>query len=243
MQKESIYNPKFVSELFDSMSSTYGLTNYISSFGFTERWRKACIKKIESAANSEIIFDLMSGMGELWPSIKKSEVTFKEINAVDISPSMNRIANNNKQRAGGRTNILQQDILNNEIKSNSADIIVSSFGLKTFNSDQLYQLATELERILKPGGLYSFVEISVPANSFLRLFYLIYLKWIIPVIGFLFQGNSKDYKMLGIYTTKFISCKGFHNMLSDIGLESNYQELFFGCATITWGKKKVTNIG
>jgi len=219
------------------MSSTYGLTNYISSFGFTERWRKVCIDKIDKTSNSEVIYDLMSGMGELWPTIKRSKLNFSKINAVDISQNMNSIASKNKKKVDGRANILQQDVLNNKIEPNAADLIVSSFGLKTFNSEQHSKLASELSRILKPGGSYSFVEISVPSNRILQFFYMIYLKWIIPLIGLLFQGNSKDYKMLGIYTSKFGNCEGFHKELLKNGLDSNYQKLFFGCATITWGKK------
>tara|TARA_R110000796_G_scaffold252584_1_gene388240 strand:- start:133443 stop:134180 length:738 start_codon:yes stop_codon:yes gene_type:complete len=238
MQKESIYNPEFVSKLFDSMSSTYGLTNYISSFGFTERWRKACISKIKPAEKPVVIYDLMSGMGELWPSIKHSKLNVHEINAVDISPNMNSIARKNKKSVSGQINILEQDILKNDIESNSADHVVSSFGLKTFNTKQLTELAHELNKILKPEGSYSFVEISVPNNSFLKFFYMFYLTKIIPVVGYLFQGNSQDYKMLGTYTSKFGNSKSFHSMLLNEGLESHYEELFFGCGSITWGKKK-----
>ncbi len=96
MQDQSIYNPAYVASLFDSMSSTYGLTNYISSFGFTERWRKSCVARISpSRQDALLVYDLMSGMGELWPSIKNTGWNVKEINAVDISPKMNHIAQNN----------------------------------------------------------------------------------------------------------------------------------------------------
>ncbi|UII25822.1 class I SAM-dependent methyltransferase [Fulvivirga maritima] len=185
---------------------------------------------------------LMSGMGELWSSINKSSIDVIEINAVDISPKMTSIAKGNLSRTNGKINLLQQDVLNNSISSNTADIVVSSFGLKTFNLEQLTKLAKEISRILKPGASFSFVEISVPPNPFLRLFYMFYLKVIIPIIGFLFQGNSGDYRMLGIYTSKFNNCKNFQRELTQAGLEANYQALFFGCATVTWGKKsgKVT---
>jgi len=151
---------------------------------------------------------------------------------------MNSIARRNKKSVSGQINILQQDILKNEIESNSADHVVSSFGLKTFNSSQLSKLAHELERILRPDGTYSFVEISVPNSSFLKFFYMFYLEKIIPILGYLFQGNSKDYKMLGTYTSKFGNSKGFHSMLIKEGLESHYEQLFFGCGSITWEKKK-----
>lgn len=233
-----IYKPDFVKNLFNSMSSTYGITNYISSFGFTERWRKACIQQIPAIASTDRIYDLMSGMGELWVSIKAKSNTFKEIVAVDISPHMNGIARKNLVKVEGSVSILEQDILNNNIPSNSADIMVSSFGLKTFNANQTERLAKEIARILKPGGYFSFVEISVPPNSFLRSFYLFYLKRIIPVIGYLFQGNSSDYKMLGIYTSLFGSCRHFNKSMIAAGLQSNYKDLFFGCASLVYGIKQ-----
>lgn len=219
------------------MSSTYGLTNYLSSFGFTERWRKACIRRIEHVIDTDMIYDLMSGMGELWVAISQSDLKPKEINAVDISPSMNKIALRNRSKVSAKVNLLLQNILNNELDANSADVIVSSFGLKTFNSEQLTILAGEISRILKPGCFFSFVEISVPPNKMLRFFYMIYLKWLIPLIGLLFQGNSRDYRMLGVYTEKFGNCQGFHQLLIAEGLESHYEKLFFGCASITWGRK------
>ncbi len=237
MQKRQIYCTSYVSELFDSMSSTYGHINYISSFGFTSIWRKACLKKITQTTESAVIIDLMSGMGELWPSIKNSCIKIKEIYAVDISPSMNRIARINKEKVHEPTYILQQDVLNNKIESDSADIVVSSFGLKTFNAQQQDELAFQVARILKPNGTYSFVEISVPTNQLIKFFYMVYLKRIIPLIGFLFNGNSEDYRMLSVYTSNFVNCYSFHEKLISYGLKSNYQKLFFGCATITWGKK------
>ena len=62
----------------------------------------------------------------------------------------------------------------------SADFIVCSFGLKTFNETQLGTLADEVVRLLKPGGVFSFIEISVPQNA-LRPAYMFYLKKLIPL--------------------------------------------------------------
>jgi demethylmenaquinone methyltransferase/2-methoxy-6-polyprenyl-1,4-benzoquinol methylase len=241
MQKDSIYNPKYVADLFDSMASSYGLTNYISSFGFSEKWRKECISRLQKPTEPLIIYDLMSGMGELWIVIKKYRIPFKQINAVDISPNMNRIAKINQLKVKGELTIIEQDILKNKIEPNAADWVVSSFGLKTFNHEQLSKIALEVERILKPGGSFSFVEISVPDNGLLKYFYMFYLNRIIPLIGLIFQGNSNDYRMLGIYTSAFGSCNSFHKMLINAGLESKFEKLFFGCASITWGTKTITN--
>ncbi len=237
-EENSIYDPLFVARLFDTMSSTYGLTNYLSSFGFTERWRWACVKKLKLSPKEVVIYDLMSGIGELWASLKKSKINFTEIVGIDISPNMNMVAIRNSKRTNGKAKVMEQDILNNTIASNSADIVISSFGLKTFSPDQLKTLASQILRILKPGGQFSFVEVSVPSNRFLKFFYMFYLKRVIPIIGVLFQGNSRNYSMLGVYTEAFGNSKQFYSLLKEKELSVNYENLFFGCATITWGSKR-----
>jgi hypothetical protein len=79
----------------------------------------------------------------------------------------------------------------------AADIVVSSFGLRTFNCEQQQQLARVVAKLLRPGGVYSFIEISVSSFLPLHAAYLFYLKRVIPVIGWLRLGISDCYCSLG----------------------------------------------
>ena len=89
--------------------------------------------------------------------------------------------------------------LGTSIETESIDCVFPSFELKTFSLEQQEALACEINRILKPGGYVSFIEISVPKNKIFRWFYFIYLKVFIPIIGRLFLGNPDCYRMLGMY--------------------------------------------
>lgn len=238
-QKPSIstdpYSTEFVADLFDRMSATYGLTNYISSFGFTERWRRCCIQQLPHHPRLGKGYDFMTGMGELWasldPRFKEAEVT-----GIDISSFMLAQAAKNTSAYSYKIDLLQENVLANNVDNSSADFIVSSFGLKTFSPQQLDTLATEVSRILKPGGVFSFIEISVPKNL-LRPFYMFYLKQVIPLIGKIFQGDSDNYRMLGKYTEKFADCTLFHQLLITKGLEVHQTSHFAGCATGVFGRK------
>ncbi len=234
-----IYDEKFVKKMFNRMSKTYGAANYISSFGFTERWRKQCINQIEWNSKIKLGFDLMSGMGETWNLINRETKTKHSIVGVDISPQMNKKAYekiNHYQSIN--ISIREENILRNEIQANSSDYIVSTFGLKTFSNVQLKILAKEVNRILKVNGQFSFVEISKPRNVLLILPYMFYLKFIIPLIGKIFMGNSMDYRMLGIYCDRFKDCEKFKMYLESEGLEVKMVKYFFGCATGVKGKKR-----
>ncbi len=68
------------------MSKTYGTVNYLSSFGFTEPWRKQCIQEINWQKGGRG-YDLMSGMGETWGIIQQQKAL--HLIGLDISPEMN----------------------------------------------------------------------------------------------------------------------------------------------------------
>jgi demethylmenaquinone methyltransferase/2-methoxy-6-polyprenyl-1,4-benzoquinol methylase len=109
--------------------------------------------------------------------------------------------------------------------------------LKTFNRDQQSLLATRVADILRPGGAFSFIEISVPRSALLRAVYMAYLKRVIPLVGRVLLGNPECYRMLGIYTEAFGDATHFAECLRRAGLRATYTSYFFGCATGVKGIK------
>src|SRR5205085_2200917 len=83
-----IYNPAYVQDLFDRVSTTYGFTNYIASFGFTERWRKACVTRLGSLPSNAVGCDLMCGRGETWRQLFSRVPQLAQLTGLDISPEM-----------------------------------------------------------------------------------------------------------------------------------------------------------
>ena len=262
----NIYEPKFVEDLFDKMSGSYARVNYISSFGFNERWRRQCIaglnihcqlpkrknlttkdaekaqktQRFEKAVieESTIVVDLMTGMGECWKYLIKEGGKSSTIIGLDFSNEMvcgaqkKKVAYNNPN-----IHVLNENVFNNSIPNHKADYVVSAFGLKTFNDDQLEMLADEIYRILKPRGEFSLVDVSVPKNRVLRLFYMFYLKKVIPTLGWLLLGSPETYKMLGVYTQAFGNSKKVYEIFSRKGFECGYVEYFYGCASGVKGRK------
>lgn len=232
---QDIYSQAFVRDLFNEMSATYGTVNVLSSFGFCVRWRRRCIQQL-TIHPTDTVLDLMSGMGELWPSIAPHLTEQGRISALDFSPQMCKQSKHTAQRLTPlQIEVIEEDMLNNSIADNSADVIVSSFGLKTFNEAQKRALAEEVARILRPNGRFSFVEISVPQLRVLRWSLLFYLHHIVPLLGRLFLGNPDNYRMLGVYTERFQNGQSFMEYCADVGLNVEVKCLFFGCATAVVG--------
>ena len=237
MTQPDLYDPSFVSDLFDEMARTYGVVNLISSFGFTIRWRRQCLRSIEITPSSTVL-DLMAGMGELGPDIAQFVGDDGRIIAVDFSPVMCERAWQQFTKGDWcQFEVHQADALVCPVDDESVDYVVSTFGLKTFNSDQLATLAKQVHRVLRPGGQFTFLEISVPESRLLKWPYLAYINWIIPWVGRLALGNPDNYRMLGVYTMAFENCRQSVEIFTDAGLDVDYKRFFFGCATGITGRK------
>jgi ubiquinone/menaquinone biosynthesis C-methylase UbiE len=152
------YDSESIRALFDEMASTYGYVNLVSSFGFTARWRHQAVEGLP-LSDAECVIDLMSGMGELWRSLSKRLPASARVIGVDLSPEM---ARRTPPQWPFATEVHVADVLAWDGPSGFADVIVSSFGLKTFDREQQRHLAQRVARILKAGGSCSFIEISLP---------------------------------------------------------------------------------
>ncbi len=139
------------------MSATYGTVNYLSSFGFTKRWRVCCLNEIKWKTGVTVV-DLMSGKAESSVEINKRVGGKGNIIAIDYSKEMCERAERLKSRQlkrgrlGCGLEIWEKDALTSGLADGSADVVVSTFGLKTLTDKQINQLGEEVFRVLKPGG-------------------------------------------------------------------------------------------
>ena len=180
----------------------------------------------------------MTGMVECWKFILKNSGDNSKLIGLDFSTEMiNRAELNKLKFKNSKIEILKENVFDNSISDETVDLVISGFGLKTFNNEQLRKLSIEIERILKPNGEFSLIDVSVPENKSLRSMYMFYLKNIIPVLGKLFLGNPNTYKMLGIYTEAYGNSKNVFKIFNERKFQIEYIEYFFGCATGIKGKK------
>lgn len=236
---DDIYDPKFVAELFDRCSSNYRRWSAVSSFGFTIIWRHQCVARLNAPATSgAIAVDLMAGTGEVWPHLLRKIPTLHTITALDISHRMHTEAVDRlHNKYANKITHQEIDALQTDLPKNYADIVVSTFGLKTFNKDQQSILASQIARILKPGGSFSMIEASDPKGWVLRPFYRFYLDRLLPKIEQYFLKGANDFSMIGTYTINFGNSTHMASALREAGLSVTLKKHFFGCATSVAGYK------
>jgi demethylmenaquinone methyltransferase/2-methoxy-6-polyprenyl-1,4-benzoquinol methylase len=237
-----IYDPQYVKDVFDRCSGKYIAFSLVCSFGFTERWRRQCVDAMPAPAASRAHgYDLMAGTGEVWPHLLKRVSGIGSIVAVDISSGMHKraMARLHSHRAH-KIDFVEDDVLASGLPAESADFVISTFGLKTFNPGQHARLAALLARVLKPGGVFSMIEASDPKGWWLRPLYLLHLKVVLPMIEYVFLRGAQDFAMIGTYSTNFGDASQLADLLRAEGLEVQFSKYFFGCATGVAGRKPIT---
>lgn len=225
-----------IKSLFDEMVATYGRSSAVASLGLCWRWRSQCVAAARIRPGMTVC-DLMTGTGESWEPIARRLQGNGRIIAVDFSSGMLEHAAQRARSSGLDIDLLAEDALHTSIPNAAVDCVVSTFGLKTCNPDQLRQLAREIARILKPGGTCSLLEISVPPARWLRGPYVWYVNHAIPAISRLFLGNPDNYRMLGRYTRQFGDCAAMADSMARAGLAVQTVNYLGGCATGIVGTK------
>lgn len=233
-----IYDPVYVRDVFDRCSDKYIAFSTVCSLGFTEIWRRKCAKMLGTLPAEAVGYDLMAGTGEVWPHLLRAHPHIAEITAVDISSGMHRraIERLHSMRAH-KIAFIEDDVLASALPDASADFVISTSGLKTFNPGQHRRLAALTARVLKPGGRFAFIEASDPKGWLLRPLYLFHLKAVLPLVERTLLKGAQDFSMIGTYSTNFGNAGDFAAMLGREGLSVTYRRFFFGCASGVCGAK------
>jgi ubiquinone/menaquinone biosynthesis C-methylase UbiE len=113
--QDNTYKPAFVKDLFNRMSKTYERMNYITSFGFSIRWRRQFLKHLRATAPKVEIIDLLTGMGETWNATKR-KFPNSTLTVLDFSKGMLKYAiEKSKERFKDEIVVLQQDVLQHQL--------------------------------------------------------------------------------------------------------------------------------
>jgi demethylmenaquinone methyltransferase/2-methoxy-6-polyprenyl-1,4-benzoquinol methylase len=238
----SIYDAMYLQSLFDEMQDSYERVSNITSFGFNLRWRRQLLDLLDLAPGMRV-GDLMSGSGEAWQYLLPRVGEAGHIIAVDFSRQMiHRAVQRRSHLAAQNITIGHEDALDSSIECASLDVVICAYGVKTLSPAGQRQFAREISRILKPGGVFGLVEVSVPENHLLRLLYLFHLGIVVPLVGKLLLGNPDNYRMLGVFTVAFGNCYLLAEAFRSEGFKVSRHRFFWGCATALVGKRESFSI-
>jgi demethylmenaquinone methyltransferase/2-methoxy-6-polyprenyl-1,4-benzoquinol methylase len=123
---------------------------------------------------------------------------------------------------------LEADALHLPLRSESLDLIVTSFGFRNLAN---YEAGLrEFHRVLKPGGQLGILEFSEPGGLIGKV-YALYFRRILPAIGRVICGTEGPYSYLPASVGAFPTPPELLTMMKKTGYsECNWKPYTFGIA-------------
>jgi len=204
-----------VDALFSSIAARYDLVNDIQSAGLHRLWKRNLTRRI-GVGESERASEICCGTGDLTFRLAKRGGT---VLGLDLNMSMLTVARCRlAKRAVRGEQLCQADALSLPCANATFDAVTIGYGLR--NLADIHGGLSEIYRVLKPGGRLAILDFGKPPSRAVRAAYYQYLRWALPVFGWLFCGSASAYSYILGSLEKYPAQIGVKEMLLDIGFSS-----------------------
>ena len=225
-----LYSSKFIETHFDKLSKDYWMSD-VFSLNLLSYCRQKAIQKL-NIQQGTVVLDMMSGTGSNFSLLSQKVGNKGRIIGLDISEKMNDLAQIEVEKQQLlNVNIYTKDFFNNELPSESIDVIVGTFGLKTLSPDAYPFYSKEIKRLLKPHGKFVLIELSEPSNIIFKTISTNYLKHFVPFYSKILRGDKDAHVQLYPYLSSFKNCQGIAQSLSENGLNPSSFSFLMGLVT------------
>lgn len=216
--------------MFKSISGRYDLLNTLITFGMDKSWRKYVIHEA-SLKQDALILDAGTGTGRILQEALRTNGRIKAY-GVDFTLEMMLAGKEGENRISWCC----ADALNLPFPDAVFDAVTSGYLIR--NVTDIRRAFDEQVRCVKPGGRIVCLETSPPPHNFLRPFILIYLKFIIPALGFFFAGDKNAYQYLTSSTEAFKTPEELSLIMRYAGLEDiRIKRFMFGTIAVLSGTR------
>ena len=187
-----------VQQMFNTIAPRYDLLNHVLSANIDRLWWNRTAKTFRAVLQNPdaAILDICCGTGDLTMALLRLRpANARPILAADFAHSMlSRGAQKFASTSKGSGAIpVEADALHLPLRSQSLDLIVTSFGFRNLAN---YEAGLrEYHRVLKPGGHLGILEFSEPGGLIGKA-YALYFHRILPIIGRLICGKNGPYSYL-----------------------------------------------
>ena len=142
------------------------------------------------------ILDLATGTADLLISLYNNGDVVRNGVGMDMAGEMLKIARK-KINGGGyqrALSVIQGDATNLPFDDGTFDAVTIAFGIR--NLTDVPAGLRQMHRVLNEGGRALILEFSLPENWMMRKLYLLYFRYVLPIVGSIISGDSYAYRYL-----------------------------------------------
>lgn len=207
-----------VQSMFAGIAGRYDFANRVLSGGFDIGWRKRLVRSV-AAENPSVVVDLATGSGDVAFALRSGLPDKVSVRGLDFCEPM-LVEARKKQAQRGTSPEIEfafGDCLNLALGDSSVDAITISFGYRNLENRDKGLL--EFQRVLRPGGSLFILEFSQPF-AFLRPFYYLYLKYVLPHLASALTQDKGAYNYLACSIEEFPNHLTLSQEIENAGFKS-----------------------
>ncbi len=202
-----------VHEVFEKISGNYDKMNSVISFQQHKKWREDTMSRMNVKKGSSSL-DVCCGTAD-W-TISMSEAVGSTGRAVGLDFSQNMLnVGIDKTKEIPQIELLHGNAMELPFSDNSFDYVTIGFGLR--NVPDYMQVLKEIERVLKPGGMFVCLETSQSEMPIYKQLFRFYFKYVMPIFGKFFAKSYKEYSWLQESAKDFPGMKALAKMMEQAG--------------------------
>lgn len=232
--------PETIQAMFGSIAKSYDRTNAVLSFQLHKIWNKKLVQCVMGSDDPNTLLDLCCGTGEISFAFLRQSQASCNVHMLDFCAEMlqcakekARVTNLDQQH---QLNYIQADAQDIPLPDASVDRVTVAYGIRNVANPAV--CSQEVFRVLRPGGTFGILELTQPQNPFLRFGHQIYLRTLLPVLGWCFSANQEAYQYLCNSINGFIKPVELERILLDAGFQKTARiPLSGGIATILLATK------
>ena len=225
-----------VEQMFDNIAPTYDKLNHRLSWDIDRGWRRKAIEALRPYA-PQTMLDLATGTGD-FAILAARMLQPRKLIGADISEGMMEIGRQKvrEQQLDGIITLERQDCLALSYPTDTFDAVTAAFGIRNFAD--LERGLREMQRVLKPGGHLSIVELTTPVTTPMKQLFRIYSHTVLPIYGRLISRDRQAYSYLTRTIEAFPQGERMVDILRAAGFsEARFKRLTFGICTMYFATK------
>ncbi|HYA26575.1 MAG TPA: ubiquinone/menaquinone biosynthesis methyltransferase [Thermodesulfovibrionales bacterium] len=206
------------------------------SLGLCHLWRRKLVSEIEKG---EKVLDLCTGTGEVAKLLLKKIGPGGSLTCLDFCEDMLAVAKKKLSPLPENLSFVVSDVREMSFPDNAFDVATVAFGMR--NVPDTEAALDRIWRVLKPGGRFYCLELTIPQNRLILPFFRYYTFKIMPFIAKIITKNSLPYTYLPKSIEVFYPPVEFVRLMRACGFSAvDARSLSIGIATIYRGAKKIT---
>ncbi len=218
--REERFNVVWTQELndvFADVAPYYDRANNIASLGLWG-WFLRQFMATADIRPGERVLDVCAGTNAIGIALLKREPTL-EVHAIDRSAEMQKVGRLNAEKLGFRIQSVIDDVHTLPYPDNSFDVATLQYASRHL---RVRRVASEIRRVLKPGGRFYHCDMLRPGNRTVERLYYAYLRFCLWFTAFVFRSgsaalNCKEYFIQALQM--FYSAQELTDMLEDVGFQ------------------------